>query len=157
EQFASAIRAAGITPPDEIIADGGLHRFASNGKRRDDAGWYVLHTDGIAAGAFGNWRTGESQTWRADVGRKLSPAETAALTERQEENGRKRDAEEARRHSCAAAAAVKLLKSAQPAPGDHPYLARKGIKPHGAKLYRGNRVIGGMQCDGALMVQMRDL
>jgi len=31
--------------------------------------------DGIAAGTFGDWRTGISETWREDVGRKLAPIE----------------------------------------------------------------------------------
>jgi putative DNA primase/helicase len=157
EQFASAIRASGISPPSEIHADGELHRFASNGKQHDDAGWYVLHSDGVAAGAFGNWRSGESQTWRANIGRKLSPVEAAALSERTKQDKRKRDAEEARGHACAATAAAKLLAAAEQAPDDHYYLARKGIKPHGVKVYRGNRIIGGMNCDGALMIPLRDI
>jgi putative DNA primase/helicase len=77
EQFREAIRAAGLTPPDEIEADGKLRRFASNGKKGDDAGWYLLHGDGIPAGSFGDWRAGFSQTWRADIGRALTPAEEA--------------------------------------------------------------------------------
>ena len=51
-QFRDAIQAAGLTPPEMIEPDGGLHRFASNGKRTDDAGWYVMHDDGIPAGGF---------------------------------------------------------------------------------------------------------
>ncbi len=51
-QFADAISAAGLTPPETVEADGELHRFASNGKRSDDAGWYVFDADGIAAGCF---------------------------------------------------------------------------------------------------------
>ncbi|MEB2352017.1 MAG: hypothetical protein OZ924_11445, partial [Burkholderiaceae bacterium] len=58
EQFRAAIRAAGLTPPDVIEADGKLRRFGTNGKRSDDAGWYIAHDDGIPAGAFGDWRTG---------------------------------------------------------------------------------------------------
>ena len=60
EQFRDAIRSAGLEPPDIIVADGKLRRFASNGKRGDDAGWYVLYGDGIPAGSFGDWRTGIS-------------------------------------------------------------------------------------------------
>jgi putative DNA primase/helicase len=56
DQFRDAIQAAGLTPPEVIDADGKLHRFASNGKRGDTAGWYVLHDDGILAGSFGDWR-----------------------------------------------------------------------------------------------------
>lgn len=78
EQFRDAIRTAGLEPPDVIETDGKLRRFASNGKRGDDAGWYVLHGDGIPAGSFGDWRTGVSQSWRADIGRALTPSEEAA-------------------------------------------------------------------------------
>ena len=72
EQFRAAIYSAGLSPPEVIEPNGKLHRFASNGKPSDDAGWYVFHDDGIPAGAFGDWRGGLSETWRADIGRKLS-------------------------------------------------------------------------------------
>ena len=52
-----------------IEPDGKLRRFDGNGKRGDDSGWYVLHGDAVPAGCFGDWRTGLSQTWRADIGR----------------------------------------------------------------------------------------
>jgi len=156
-QFRNAISAAGITPPSEIVGDGELRRFPSDGKRHDDAAWYVFHEDGIPAGAFGNWRTGISQTWRADAGRKLSNAEEAKQHALMDDARRKRDSEEVRRHSLAAIAAEKLWKTSELAPADHSYLASKGINPNGATLYQGNRVIGGMNCDGALMIRMRDL
>jgi phage/plasmid primase-like uncharacterized protein len=78
DQFRTAIYGAGLNPPEVIEPDGKLHRFASNGKPSDDAGWYVFHDDGIPAGAFGDWRGGLSETWRADIGRRLSPQEEAA-------------------------------------------------------------------------------
>ena len=53
EGFRSAISKAGLNSPNEIIADERIHRFSSNGKPTDNAGWYVLFTDGIAAGVFG--------------------------------------------------------------------------------------------------------
>src|SRR5437867_3236720 len=99
EQFRDAIRAAGLTPPGDIEADGELHRFASNGTRNDDAGWYLFHGDGIAAGSFGDWRTGVSHTWRADIGRKLSPVEAAELSRRAADARRKCEADEAQRHA----------------------------------------------------------
>ena len=68
QQFRMAIQYAGLHSPGVIEADGKLHRFSSNGKRGDDAGWYVLYLDGIIpAGAFGDWRSGASQKWRADI------------------------------------------------------------------------------------------
>ena len=77
-QFREAIKSAGLVPPEVIQSDGKLHRFASNGDRGDHAGWYTLHSDGIPAGAFGDWRTGISETWQCDIGRTLTPVEEAA-------------------------------------------------------------------------------
>lgn len=145
DRFRGAILSAGIVPPEVIEADGKLHRFASNGKRSDDAGWYVLHADGIPAGSFGDWRTGISETWRADIGRKLTPAEEAAHQARVEAIRREREAEEARRHAEAREKAAAIWKAAQRAPDDHPYLNRKGVKAHRLRLH-----------DGALVVPMRD-
>jgi len=129
EQFRDAIRAAGLNPPDVIEADGKLRRFGTNGRRSDDAGWYAFHDDGIPAGAFGDWRTGLSQTWRADIGRKLTPAEEAAHRERAAAMRQAREAEEAKRRGEAARKAGALWKAGAPAGEDHPYLIRKGVAP----------------------------
>ncbi len=141
DQFRAAIRAAALELPDVIQADGKIHRFASSGKRGDDAGWYVLHGDGIPAGSFGDWRTGISQSWRADIGRALSLAEESAHRAKVEAMRREREAEEARRKAEAAINAAVLWQAAQPAPADHPYLSRKHIKAHGARLHDGSLVI----------------
>lgn len=78
EQFRDAIQSAGLIAPADIRPDGTLRRFSSSGKNGDDSGWYVMHGDGIPAGSFGDWRTGISQSWHADIGRALSPQEEAA-------------------------------------------------------------------------------
>jgi putative DNA primase/helicase len=148
-QFRNAIQAAGLTPPDTIEADGKLRRFASNGKRKDDAGWYSLHGDGIPAGSFGDWRTGLFQTWRADIGRTLTPAEEAAHRAKVEAMRREREAEEAKRKAEAKEKAAAIWSAAQPATEDHPYLTRKGIKANGAKLHQGALAIP-MRADGIL-------
>jgi putative DNA primase/helicase len=135
-QFRDAILAAGLTPPSAIEADGKLRRFASNGKRGDDAGWYLLHGDGIPAGCFGDWRTGLSQTWRADIGRALTPAEEAAHRNKAQAMRRTREAEEARRKTGARTRAAAIWQRAPSAPDDHAYLIRKGIKANGARLYK---------------------
>lgn len=140
-QFSEAIKAAGLTPPDSIQADGKLHRFSSNGKRGDDAGWYVFYGDGVPAGSFGDWRTGFAQTWRADNGRKLTDAEIKANRERMETMRKQREAEEIRGHDDAANKAAEILQAAQPAPADSPYLVKKGIKANGAKVHNGLLVL----------------
>ena len=121
-QFQDAIRAAGMTAPDTIKADGELHRFAPNGTRGDTAGWYVYHDDGIPAGAFGNWRSGESQSWLADIGRKLTRAEAAAHHAKVEAMQSEREAEETKREA-APREQASLTWAAAKATAMRPYLA----------------------------------
>lgn len=145
EQFRTTIQDAGLHPPEAIEPDGKLHRFSSNGKRGDDAGWYVFHSDGIPAGAFGDWRVGLSETWRADPGRKLSEAEKAVHNSRVESMRRKRETEEAARIAEARQRAETIWQAARPAPDDHPYLVSRSIKAHGLRIH-----------DGALVVPLRE-
>lgn len=149
EQFRDAIQAAGLVPPDSIESDGKLHRFSSNGKKADDAGWYLLHGDGIPTGHFGDWRSGVTQSWRADIGRPLTPGEEAAHRAKVEVIRREREAEEARCKAAAKVKAAAIWQRAEPAPADHPYLIRKGIKANGAKLHKEALVIP-MRADGEI-------
>lgn len=147
--FQEAIRSAGLEPP-EVIADGHLHRFASNGKRGDEAGWYVLHGDGVPAGVFGNWRTGFTQTWRADIGRKLTSGEESENRARWEAMRRQREQEQVDRHQKAQADAERIWQTSAPAPEDHPYLARKGVHAYGVRIHHGSLVIPAHGRDGRL-------
>jgi len=65
-QFRRAMLRAGLIVFGEIKANGKVHRF-SHGNSTNRGAWYVLDVSGIPAGMFGNLRTGESRTWRADV------------------------------------------------------------------------------------------
>lgn len=154
-QFSRALEAAGLPPPDSIHDDGQLHRFSTSGKPGDDAGYYVLHTDCVPAGVFGDWRTGIRETWHADLGRKLTFAESEAQRATIQAAQKLRERAETDRRASAATTASSLWKAAKPA-SDHPYLLRKGVQPHGTRLYRGELVISGMKCDGALIVPLRD-
>src|SRR5262249_34999098 len=143
EQFRSAILAAGITPPQTIRADGKIHRFSTNG-RGDDAGWYVLHTDGIAAGAFGCWRTGVDKKWGARSEATMTSEQRAEYAQFCESARRERDAEQQKTWDEAAEEAKRLWNAAAAAPDDFPYLERKGVKAHG------------IRCDGKrLLVPVR--
>src|SRR5215471_9504153 len=99
EQFRAAIQSIGLIPPEVIEPDGKLHRYSTNGRGGDDAGWYVLHVDGVPAGAFGDWRKDMSETWRADIGRKLTRQEEAQYRARIEASRLEREAEEASRRA----------------------------------------------------------
>jgi len=129
EQFRDAIQASGLTPPDSIEADGKLRRFASNGRRNDDAGWYLLHGDGIPCGSFGDWRTGLTQSWRADIGRSLTPIEETTHRARVEATRRERETDEARRQAEATKNSAAIWRAATTATAANPYLKRKGVSP----------------------------
>lgn len=144
-QLLDAIRAAGLTPPGEVVLDGKIHRFASGAKGSggsgDKAGWYLAFGDGLPAGRFGCWRSGVEVTWRADVGRKYTPAEEMAHVRRMAEAKVLRDAELTRKHEVAATTVETIWSAAQAASADHPYLVRKSIETHGARVTGDGRLV----------------
>lgn len=144
-QLIDAIKAAGLEPPDHIEMDGKLHRFRSgtkgSAKAGDKSGWYVVFGDGVPAGRFGCWRMGFESPWRADVGRKLSPTEEMANARRMAEAKAMRDAVIEKQHEVAINTVATIWSQAQAASPDHPYLKRKGIQPHGARITGDGRLI----------------
>jgi putative DNA primase/helicase len=141
-QFRDALERRSIIPPAELIADGKIHRCDADGKNGKDDASYVLHLDGIAAGAIANWRDGLGlETWSAKIERKLSPVEAVALQNRIEASKRLAAAEAEQLLAQARAKAVAILKRSEAAPEDHPYLIAKGVKPHGLRLYKGTLVV----------------
>ena len=136
QAFQGAIAAAGLTPPDTIIADGKIHRFATNDRRGDDAGWYILHLDGIAAGSFGNWREGCTETWCSIERKAQSPEQQrhyATLLKSMQNarhRGKKAEHDTAAEKAQAIWAAATTIDDA----AAHGYLVTKGIQAYGARL-----------------------
>ena len=145
EHFRLAIAAAGLEVPNNINADGAIHRFSSSGKRGDDAGWYVLYADGVAAGAFGCWRTCLQSTWCSKSDNAMTHSERVAHQQRINAMKAQREADLLANQQQARQTAGVLWEEAAIATAAHEYLTRKGIKPHAVKL-DGHR----------LMIPMRD-
>ncbi|MGH8478355.1 MAG: hypothetical protein ACREXK_01960 [Gammaproteobacteria bacterium] len=124
-EFKAAMCARGLIPP-EIIEPGKLHRFSTNGRARDDAGWLKLFTDS-QGGVFGDFRSGLSETWQAKREKPFTPAEREEFRRRCEHERLEREAEQARRHAEARDKA-RSLWTAAPRVIWHPYLRR--IFPH---------------------------
>jgi phage/plasmid primase-like uncharacterized protein len=145
EQLIDAIREAGLEPPEQVILDGKIHRFKSGTKgapgNGDKPGWYLVFGDGVPAGRFGCWRAGVEVTWRADVGRKLTQTEEMAHARRMAEAKTLRDAELERKHQVASETVETIWSSAQAASPDHPYLRRKRVQPHGARVTGDGRLV----------------
>ena len=119
DQFRQAIAAAGLTPPDVIHDDGAIHRFSTNGKARDDSGWYSLHTDGIAAGAFGCWRSGVQSSWCAKLDAAMTDAERDAHRQRIKAMKAQREADQLATQQQASETAAALWQEAAQAPAAH--------------------------------------
>ncbi len=143
-QLRDAMLAVGLEPPEVIHFDGKIHRFRSGTKGKpghDKPGWYLAFGDGVPAGRFGCWRAGIEVPWRADIGRRLSEHEEAAYSRRMAEAQALRDAALKRQHDIAAETVLSIWTAAQAAHPDHPYLARKGIQTHGARVTGDGRLI----------------
>jgi len=139
DQFRHAMQASGINPPEEIVADGILHRFSTNAKRSsDDAGWYVLYSD-IPVGVFGDCRMGITKEWRAN---RLTSEEESEVRRRIEIARSEAETLLRERAERAAKLAAAIWKAAKPV-SEHRYLMRKHIEPtatlrvtHFAEIHR---------------------
>ena len=143
-QLKDAMLGAGLKPPDAIHLDGKLHRFNSGTKGEkghDKPGWYVAFSDGVPAGRFGCWRSGFESSWKADIGRSLTPVEEMAQSRRLAEAKTQRDAEVKKSREVAANTVDLIWSQAGAASAEHPYLQRKGIKAHGARITGDGRLM----------------
>ena len=140
-EFQAAMATHGIVTKQKLIADGNLHRVHVEGDRKGSRnGFYVLHLDDHPAGAFGCYKRGVNETWKAN-GAALSDFDHAALMRKIEKDRRRREQEEARRHQSAAADAIRLWTSYDPAASDHPYILKKRINPFGARQDDDGRLV----------------
>lgn len=135
DQFGAAMRAAGLDFEQHLQADGRLHRFRVQGdKPGSKNGWYVLHADGVPAGAFGCYKRDIRETWRADIGRSLTAEEEAAHRARLDAMQKARAAAEAQRQERGRSAAVERWQCASSSVDpEHPYLVRKRVQAHGIR------------------------
>ena len=141
EGFRSEISKAGLSLPNEIIYDGRIHRFSSNGKTTDNAGWYVLFTDGIPAGTFGCWREGVKINWCSVDEATLTQSERYEFNKKMAEAKKQREQEETRNRGKARIRANQIWEQSTEVPAKHPYLLSKKVQPHGLKLSRGKLVV----------------
>ena len=140
-QLSNAMQSAGITPPEDILIDGQIHRFSTKGRTRDDSGWYIAFPDEPVAGRFGCWRDQIDCLFKADMGRELTAPESISIIRRQSEAKTQRDLIRQRKAEVAASTVTTIWRDAIAASPDHPYLKRKGIYPHGARLTGDGRLI----------------
>lgn len=149
QDFRLAILNAGLTPPEEIIDNGQIQRFSTNGKRGNKDGWYVLHSDGIPNGLFGCWRTNIEKSWQANIDRPYSPEEAEYLKNQTDQSFKQRKIERENAINQAKLRAISIWNKSTEAT-DHPYLIKKGIKPYIARQF-GKAVVVPMHHDEELI------
>jgi len=135
------------------VADAALHRFHVPGDRTGSRnGWYVLFADGLAAGAFGSWRTGETHYW--SNGKAATTAETEQVRQRIEQARRQREAEQRQRQRSAAKLANRWWHGACRAAPTHAYLVTKQVRRY-ALRQRGDELLVPLYHSGQLVSLQR--
>ena len=133
--------------PEEILADGTLHRCPTEGKPRKLNGAYIAHLDKPATLWWCNWETDDQGTFCIEEKQTLPVSELSAWRERQQSIRRQREEECTRRHTEAAKQAGEEWRSARVCDPNHPYLRRKGVS-----AFSGIR----QARDGALLIPVLD-
>lgn len=148
EEFRSAISDKGTPAPDHIITDGRIHRFDVD-RRGDKAGWYAFYPDGVAAGAFGNWKEGVTHKW-SSKNSDMSTEERAAFKRRMAKAEKKRTTLKEKSQERAQKRAQIIWQRAKEALEDHPYVIGKGIKPHRLRQYKRMLIASLMTLEGEI-------
>ncbi|MDO9170133.1 MAG: toprim domain-containing protein [Methylobacter sp.] len=138
EPFKNAMLDSIGSAPETIIGDGKLHRFKIEGKL---TAWYSLHLDGVAAGAFGDWKQGVKECWKmTGTFKKLTGAEKQAFAIERQRQAEQRKAEEKTRHNAAIQKAAYIWSRSTPVI-NHQYLSKKRVQAHNVRSYRGSLVV----------------
>ena len=134
EQFAQALRDAGLKVNGAPKMDGELHRVPVEGDGlRERSGAYKGHLDGRPAGFVQNHKTGTRENWKATgqasaltVQDRAQMAADAAQKRHDRAHEREQQAERTSQQVDAMWAAATPVQA-------HPYLADKGVQDHGLR------------------------
>ena len=145
DEFRQAITSAGLEAPDDIHGDGAIHRFSPSGQSGDKPAWYMLHMDGVPAGAFGDWRSGLQSTWCAKSDKAMTPVELVDHRQRVKAMQAQREADLLATQRQASETAMQRFNEATPCT-QHEYTSMKGAQCHGVRI----------DAAGALLIPLRD-
>ncbi|MCP5197011.1 MAG: toprim domain-containing protein [Gammaproteobacteria bacterium] len=151
-----ALRASGLAPHDVSkeapVFDGVLHRYRVEGDKAGSRnGWMVWYGDGLPSGAFGSWKTGQSETWCIKREDEITPAEKAQREQHLAHAKAARQALEQQVHAHAQQRAVQLRNTARSTvAAQHPYLKNKQIPAMGIRQLQQTLVIPIHDAEGTL-------
>ena len=112
-----------------------MTRFHCAGDKRGTLnGFWRGFSDGIPAGVFGSWKTGQQHNWTMGSADKWSDADRASYTAKIERIRAEREAEQANAQAEVAKSATARFNALPDASPEHPYCVRKRIQPLNAKI-----------------------
>lgn len=142
DEFAAAVKAAGLVLDEGPLMDGLMHRVPVEGARpgkRDGA--YVGYLDGKPSGFIQNFATGYKENWTASSVRLTGPARAEAAAQMHMARQEREAAQAVQYRQTAEKVAARWdTLSASPSTGQNAYLSRKGVEAHGVK-FDGERLI----------------
>lgn len=120
-----------------IGAPNKFHRIAHNcAPGKSKAAFYIVRNEPFPRGSCGCFRCGLRFSW-SGMSRPLTPEEQAAVDKADELTARQQ-----REMQEVIAAGLAIIYADLPScPPDHPYLVKKGIQPHGARIFLDHVVI----------------
>jgi putative DNA primase/helicase len=142
QKFRAAMANAGLNWQGDIIADGKLHRFKAEDDHNRNS-WFILYprnSTAPAAGAFGCWKRGVTETWCEKCRESLTATEWQTIREGWKLAEAERERTEKVRHEKARKTAAWILEHSKPVTA-HGYLTAKGVQPHGGLKQRGNLLV----------------
>lgn len=153
EQFAEALREAGLQVQGAPVMDGTMQRVTVAGDHgKERSGAYKGFLDGHPAGYIENFRTGFKTNWKASGKvQALTAQDRERLAAEADEKRRERARSLDQLHRATAQEVAAIWSAALPAPADHPYLASKSVSPHGiGQDQAGNLLVPVQDADGNL-------
>jgi putative DNA primase/helicase len=142
DQFAGAIRQAGLQLDEPPLMDGRLHRVPVDGDNgRERSGAYTGHLDGRPAGFIQNHRTGVKQNWKVSGQAAALGAQDRAQLAAEAAQKRHDRAKEREQQAERTAQQVDAMWTAATPAQAHPYLADKGVQAHGLRQDEAGRLM----------------
>ena len=135
DQFADALKGAGLIVDGQPVMDGKIHRVPVAGDQAGElSGAYAGHMEGRMPGGYiQNYKTGERVNWKAEGNiEKASPEERVKLATEAAQRQQRRTSEAQAKYEATAKAAATLWSESPAATAQNPYCIAKGIDNPGA-------------------------
>ena len=137
--------------PGPLNINGAVNRFPTNGKPGNKTGWYIGYRN------ENDFLVVIAGDWKQDVKHKIIPntgtgsrtrtAEETAFIQKCFEDAEKQNEKVKKK----AAKRAKFILAKAKEVETHPYLIKKGVKAHGARLYKGMLLIPVLDKDGEII------